>query len=322
MTIATAHSNIALVKYWGKRDANLNLPATGSLSMTLAALTTTTTVTASAVDAVMLAGTPAPPAFAARVTGFLDVVADALGVERFPLRVETRNDFPTAAGLASSASGFAALTLAAVDAFGGDLAPDAMSGLARRGSGSAARSIHGGWVEMSAGKREDGTDAVAHQLAPAPHWDLRCVVLITAFGEKSTGSTDGMERTSATSPYYPAWVSSVDDDLRSARKAVAQRDFDRLATVAERSCMRMHASAMGAAPAVLYFNGATVELIHRIRALRAAGHAAFFTIDAGPHVKVFCSPDAVDHVIAAAEGLVVEHIVSEPGGPATLLDVR
>lgn len=319
MITAIAHSNIALVKYWGKRDARLNLPAAGSLSLTLGDLTTTTRIAESEQDIVLLGDAPADAAFARRVTAFLDLVAAELGTGRPRFRVETTNDFPTAAGLASSASGFAALTVAACAALRQDVGPQRLSELARRGSGSAARSIPGGWVEMAAGSDPEGHDAFATEIAPEGHWDLRCFVLVTVAGSKATSSTDGMTRTTATSPYYPAWVDSVADDLTQAREAVRQRDFEQLATVAERSCLRMHASALAADPGVLYWNGATVELIHRIRALRRGGQPVFFTIDAGPHVKVFGPAESLAAVRDAASGLVVDLITSAPGGPARLV---
>lgn len=322
MTVATAHSNIALVKYWGKRDTALNLPGAGSLSMALAALTTRTEVRrapARESDHVVLDGSPASGAASQRVSRFLDLIRVAAGSDD-AAEVVTTNDFPTAAGLASSASGFAALALAAVDAYGLDLSPDELSVLARRGSGSAARSIPGGWALMHAGEASDGRDAFARQIAPAEHWDLRCVVLITATGAKDVGSTAGMNRTMMSSPYYPAWIETVDVDLADAEPAVMARDFELLATVAERSCLRMHASAIAADPGVLYWNGQTVELIHRVRSARASGIPVFFTIDAGPHVKVFCEPSAVPAVRDMAADEVKDVIVSAPGGPARIED--
>ena len=323
MFTATAHSNIALVKYWGKRDAALNLPAAGSLSFTLAALTTTTSVRLidGPTDRVELDRAPVD---GARVSPFLDLVRSRAGSD-VRAEVVTANDFPTAAGLASSASGFAALALAAARAYGLELSEAQLSVLARRGSGSAARSISGGFCEMRAGIRPDGADAFAEQLAGPDHWDLRCVVLLTAEGAKAVGSTDGMHHTARSSPYYQAWVDSVPPDLDAARAAVLARDFERLAVVAERSCLRMHASAIASDPGVLYWNARTVELVHRVRAARAAGHAAFFTIDAGPHVKVFCTPDAVPAVLdlagdVAGEPIVSGPIVSGPGGPARLVE--
>ena len=194
----------------------------------------------------------------------------------------TDNSVPTASGLASSASGFAALAVAATGAAGLALAPGELSVLARLGSGSAARSIFGGFVEMARGARADGSDAAAHPLDAGTGWNVRLVVAITAAGEKALGSTAAMRRTAETSPYYEAWVRGVDGNLAAARAAIAGRDLAALGAVAERSAMRMHASAMAAEPPILYWNPATIAAISRVRALRAEGASAFFTIDAGP----------------------------------------
>ena len=203
---ARAGTNIALVKYWGKRDAALNLPAAGSLSLTLANLGSETTVrfagdagTSDGRDRVLFAGAPAEAKFAARVQRFLDLVRTRAGL-RLPAEVATTNTVPTAAGLASSAAGFAALALAASRAAGLRLSPAELSELSRRGSGSAARSIFGGFAEMSAGTRTDGADAVAHGLLDEQSWDVRLCVAITAEGEKAVGSTAAMDRTALTSP--------------------------------------------------------------------------------------------------------------------------
>ena len=318
---ALAHPNIALVKYWGKRDLEYNLPAAGSLSMTLDGLETKTTVEfdeSLGRDRFELDGKIVEKGRKYdRVVDFLEVVREQAS-HGASARVRSANNFPTSAGLASSASGFAALALAATEAAGLEWTPRALSALARRGSGSAARSVFGGFVEMLPGQDDDPRSAHATEIAPPDAWDLRCLVAITAFGEKQIGSTEGMEQTRQTSPYYSEWLASVDDDLRVARKAVRNRDFDELATVSERSCLRMHASAMAADPGLLYWHGRTVELIHRVREARREGLRVFFTIDAGPHVKVFCPASEVD----AARGLLEEAsqveriIVASPGGPA------
>jgi diphosphomevalonate decarboxylase len=299
---AIAGTNIALCKYWGKRDAALNLPATGSISLTLAELGTRTRVRFDDgdIDRVTLNGAPADLRVRARVAAFLDRVRARAGIDR-RAEVVTSNSVPTAAGLASSASGFAALALAASRAAGLTLAPAELSELARLGSGSAARSIFGGFVEMARGERADGRDAVAAPIAvptTGPGWEVRLVVAITAVGEKAEGSTAAMERTARTSPFYPAWVASAPGDLAEARAAIAARDLGRLGAVAERSALRMHATALAAEPAILYWNPATVAAIHATRGLRARGVAAYFTIDAGPHVKVLC--DAADAVVVSA----------------------
>jgi diphosphomevalonate decarboxylase len=321
---ARAGTNIALVKYWGKRDGALNLPATGSLSLTLAGLGSETRVRFGVEqDRVVADGVPAEPAFAERVHRFLDLVRERAGL-RLRAEVTTTNSVPTAAGLASSASGFAALALAATRAAGLTLPPGELSALARRGSGSAARSIFGGFVEMAAGSRADGADAQARPLLAPDAWDLRLVVALTTGARKAIGSGAAMERTAATSPYYPAWVATTERDLDEARAAVAARDLAVLGRVAERSALRMHACALGAEPAILYWNGVTVSAIEAVLALRAAGTAAYFTIDAGPHVKVLCRTEdapTVEGALRAVPG-VTRTLVAAPGPGAQPVEDR
>ena len=328
MTAATAvaGTNIALVKYWGKRDEALNLPATGSLSLTLDRLGTRTRVAFDggdgARDRVTLDGAPASEKVASRVTAFLDRVRARAGISA-RATVVTDNSVPTASGLASSASGFAALALAATGAAGLALSPTELSVLARLGSGSAARSIFGGFVEMAPGTRADGSDAAAHSLDVGVGWNVRLVVAITAAGEKALGSTAAMRRTAETSPYYEAWVRGVDGDLAAARAAIGARDLAALGAVAERSAMRMHASAMAAEPPILYWNPATIAAMARVRALRAEGTSAFFTIDAGPHVKVLCDAgqsEAVAAALAETPG-VLRTLIAAPGSGARLEEV-
>ena len=320
---AVAGTNIALVKYWGKRDAALNLPATGSLSLTLDGLGTRTTVCfdGGIADRLTLDGTAAVPADLARTSAFLDRVRARAGITT-RASVTSANSVPTAAGLASSASGFAALALAASRAAGLALTATELSALARLGSGSAARSIFGGFAEMSRGERADGTDAVAHPLPGADGWDVRLVVAITAAGPKPMGSTAAMEHTANTSPFHAAWVAGADVDLVEARRAIAARDLPALGRVAERSALRMHASAMAAEPPIVYWNPATLAALNCVRELREAGTAAFFTIDAGPHVKVLCgAPDAnaVAAALAATAG-VLRTIVAAPGPGARVVE--
>ncbi|HLK93447.1 MAG TPA: diphosphomevalonate decarboxylase, partial [Polyangia bacterium] len=258
---------------------------------------------------------------AARVTAFLDRVRARAGLAA-RATVTTENSVPTASGLASSASGFAALALAASQAAGLALSPTELSVLARLGSGSAARSIFGGFAEMARGARPDGTDAAAHPLSEGDGWDVRLVVAITAAGEKALGSTAAMRRTAETSPYYDAWVRGVDGDLAAARAAIAGRDLAALGAVAERSALRMHASALAAEPAILYWNGATVAAMARVRALRAAGTPAFFTIDAGPHVKVLCPARDAEEIADALSEVpgVLRTLVAAPGPGARLVE--
>jgi diphosphomevalonate decarboxylase len=324
---AVAGTNIALVKYWGKRDAALNLPATGSLSLTLDRLGARTRVAFDGGDGgrdrVTLNGGPADEKTATRISAFLDRVRDRAGT-RARATVVTDNSVPTASGLASSASGFAALAVAAARAAGLELAAVELSALARLGSGSAARSIFGGFVEMARGSRADGADAAAHPLEEGLGWDVRLVVAITATGEKSIGSTAAMARTARTSPYYEAWIRSVDGDLAAARAAIAARDLPALGAVAERSALRMHASALAADPPILYWNPVTIAALTRVRALREETPATevFFTIDAGPHVKALCAAADATRVAAelAAVPGVLETIIAAPGPGARIVE--
>jgi diphosphomevalonate decarboxylase len=337
VTTAYAHTNIALVKYWGKRsglDRSLNLPDVGSLSLTLDRFGTETTVVLDEPpqaaagaggdqDVMVLDGAPARPEEAERVRGFLDLVRAAAG-ERRRASVTSRNDVPTAAGLASSASGFAALALAACAAYGVDIDARALSQLARRGSGSAARSVFGGLVVQHRGGRDDGADCFAEPL-PSPLIDddrVRLVVARTAVGRKGTDSTRGMERTAETSPYYGAWTSTHGADLREAIVAAEAGDLPKLGEVMEHNTLKMHASALAARPAVLYWNGATLEALHEVRRLRQGGTGAWATMDAGPHVKVLCATTDASFVAAALAAVpgVVGVETCAPGPAARLVD--
>lgn len=321
---AWAGTNIALVKYWGKRPGPLNLPAAGSLSLTLADLGTRTSVQfrqGAGIDTVVLNGQPADAAFAARTSQFLNLIRAQAGLVG-SAHVQTENTIPTAAGLASSASGFAALALAASEAAGLQLTPTELSRLARQGSGSAARSIFGGFVQMHAGVLDSGADAFAQQLLPPSAWDLRLVVALTAKGAKALGSTEAMRQTAATSPFYPAWVASVPNDLNEAQAAIARRDLEHLGRITERSCLRMHACALASDPGILYWNPVTLAAMQTVRELRAQGTAVFFTIDAGPHVKALCraaDAPAVQQALAQVPG-VLQTLAAQPGPGASLLN--
>lgn len=290
---ARAHPNIALVKYWGKRNVALNLPAVPSVSLTLDGFVTTTTVTWDAPEErVIFDGEDREDA---RVSSFLDRIASP----RPPCEVHTTNNFPTGAGLASSASGFAALALAASRAAGQDLDPTALSVLARQGSGSACRSIFGGFVVWHLGTRTDGTDDHARPLAPPAHWDVRMVVAVVAEGPKAVGSTAGMERSRTTSPLWSTWVAQGPETVAQATRAIQARDLERLGTLMEQSTFAMHATMQTATPPLIYWQPATVAVLHAVFALRQAGVGAWATMDAGPQVKVLCEADDADRVAAA-----------------------
>lgn len=318
---ARAHTNIALVKYWGKRDPGLNLPAVGSLSLTLDRFFTTTSVAelAGDEDLLLLDGAEASPAERARVSRFLDLVrARAGGGPR--LQITSENTVPTAAGLASSASAFAALALAASRALGLRLEGRELSKLARQGSGSAARSLFGGLVLLHRGERDDGEDCFAEPLSSP--LDVRLVVARCGAGRKKLGSTEAMERTARTSPFYAPWVSTHPADLEEGRAAAAAGELARLGEVMERSTLKMHATGFGAAPPFWYLAPATLAVMERVQALRHDGLPCWFTMDAGPHVKVLCAAaDAAEVTARVGEVAGVVGVdVAGPGPGAFVLE--
>src|SRR5688572_13828024 len=319
--VARAGANFALVKYWGKADERLNVPAVGSISITLDALFTETAVELAPEqrsDEIVLDGKRRDEDLA-KLSACVDLLRLAAGSDT-SVRVTSRNNFPTGAGLASSASGFAALVRAAEAAFGLTLSPRERSIVARQGSGSAARSIFGGFVEMHAGSASDGSDSFAEPLLESTAWPLEVVIAVTAKGEKEIGSRTGMTRSASSSPYYAPWVAGQPPDLAAARAAIRARDFAALADVAEHNCLKMHAAALAARPPLVYWNGATVECLHAVRRLRAGGVPVFFTIDAGPQLKAVCAPGARAEVETALRDVpgVLEILTSSLGPGAEL----
>lgn len=313
---ATANANIALVKYWGKRDAALNLPARGSFSVTLAGLTTTTTVAlGGATDALVLGGELAGAEVLDKALRVVNVVRAAVGsTDR--VQITSANDFPTGAGLASSASGLAALAVATAGAFGWDADLQTLSRVARIGSGSASRSLFGGYVEWLAGERSDGLDSFARPVFPADHWDLRVFVAVVSPGKKAVGSTSGMTHTKDTSPFHEPFLATVDADIAAAKRAVQDRDFAGLGRVAERSSLRMHAAMQGADPALVYLGSDSWTVIGLVRDLQRQGVPVFLTADAGPNIKVFYLPEAHDPVRAALlDCPAIRRLVAARPGP-------
>ncbi|MFT4978543.1 MAG: diphosphomevalonate decarboxylase [Myxococcota bacterium] len=310
---AVAHPNIALIKYWGKRDIPLNLPDVPSLSITLDTFTTTTTVTwGVAADRVVVNGAEQSGRASERVVRFLDLVDPARpGVE-----VVSDNNFPTAAGLASSASGFAALALAACRAAGQSRTLQDLSVLSRRGSGSACRSLWGGWVLWRRGERPDGTDSHGEPVAGRDHWDVCIVLALVSSAKKPIGSTEGMIKTQQNSPLYPGWVSSAEPDITQALSAIERRDLPMLGEAMERSTLKMHATMISAG--VRYWKPETVAVMECIEALRASGVAAYYTMDAGPNVKVLCTRADAPAVAAALTAIGAETRILGVGGDATV----
>lgn len=279
---AFAPANIALCKYWGKRNEELNLPVNSSLSISLGTMGSTTSVTrAVGRDRVWLNGKPAPARMAARVSTFLDLFR---GDDGF-FEVRTRNTVPTGAGLASSASGFAALTKALDELMGWGLNPRELSMLARLGSGSASRSMYRGFAVWHAGVRADGMDSYA-ELLPGEWQALRIGILKVSAAAKAVGSTDGMNRTTMTSELYEAWPAQAQCDYDELRTAVAASDFTLLGETAENNAMAMHAVMLAAWPPLCYWTPRTLSCLQRVWKAREEGLEVYATIDAGPNIKL------------------------------------
>ncbi|WP_040979310.1 diphosphomevalonate decarboxylase [Oceanobacillus jeddahense] len=314
---ARAHTNIALIKYWGKRDESLILPTNSNLSVTLDGFSTETTVhfqEGLKEDSFLLNEQKVEGAALGKIAVFLDKVRALYGKEIYA-QVQSVNHVPTAAGLASSASGLAALAAASSKAIGLSLDNMELSRLARQGSGSASRSIYGGFVEWQMGEREDGLDSYAVQIADQSHWDIRIAAVVLSKTVKKVSSREGMRRTVETSPFYAGWLEQTAKDLQEIKQAIIAKDFEKMGSVAEANCLRMHATTLGANPPFTYWQDTTMRVMQTVQNLREQGIPAFFTIDAGPNVKVLYLPEdeaKVKNSLQAMED-VEDIIISKPG---------
>jgi diphosphomevalonate decarboxylase len=284
---AQAQPNIALVKYWGKSNVARNLPAVGSLSITLDTLYTRMSVSLlddPGTDKLTVNGNENTEMLA-RVSGCIDLIT---GTDRGAARVQSETNFPVAAGLASSASAFAALVTATYEC---------------TVSGSAARSLYGGFVELSA----DAEDIDVWPVAEAKDWPLKVIVAVTETEAKAVSSGEAMIRGAETSPFYDSWVERQSEDLTAARTAVENRDFEQLAAVSEHNCLKMHTVMWTSRPPIVYWNSATLACMEAVRELQKKAEPVFFTIDAGPQLKAVCLPSAevvVRDTLAGIDGVV------------------
>jgi len=306
-TTIEAPANIAFVKYWGALDLDNAIPVNPSISMTLSRCVSRTSVQclpAGLADEIWLAEQgglrPAAGAFAQRALDHLGTLRDWAGVDT-AFRVATRNSFPAAAGMASSASGFAALTLAVVRALGRSPQIGELSELARRsGSGSAARSVMGGYVQWPAGP--DPTRCRAEQIATAAHWDLRDIVALVQTGPKKVSSLEGHRR-APSSPHFARRQELLPDRLAVVREAIASRSIEHLGPVLERDAVELHLVGMSSRPPIFYWRPATLAVLECVRDLRDGGAEAYFTMDAGANVHVICPPEAEESVAVALAGV-------------------
>jgi diphosphomevalonate decarboxylase len=316
---ATAHPNIAFIKYWGNQDDPLRVPSNGSISMNLGGLTTQTRVTFDShlpEDILDLNGVRQGGQFLKRVTTHLNLVRGIRGLA-IHAHILSENNFPTGSGIASSASAFAALTLAATTALGLQMGEKDLSRIARRGSGSACRSIPGGFVEWTAGSND--RDSFAFSIASPEFWDLTDCIAIFESDHKKIGSTEG-HSLAKTSPLQAARVEDAERRLEICREAIQKRDFAELAEIIELDSTMMHAVMMTSTPPLFYWSPATLQLLKTVIAWRKSGLPVAASVDAGPNVHVICETSAAASVAKRLSGIpeVKEVLLSQPGGPAVL----
>jgi diphosphomevalonate decarboxylase len=324
---AVAHPNIAFVKYWGHADAGERIPANPSVSMNLDCLSTVTTVIcdeALARDAVWIDGAPAPDPAARRVSAHLDRIRALAGGRSVPgpraARVVSENSFPAGAGIASSASAFAALTLAATAALGLSASEDELSELARLGSGSACRSVPAGFVEW--GVSGEGA-SVVRSIAPPAHWRLCDCIAVVSAEQKRVSSRDGHSSAPA-SPLHQARIAQAARAALACREAILRRDLVALGGIAERDAIMMHAVAMTGVPPAYYWTPATMRVIRAVLRWREEGLPVYFTIDAGPNVHCLCESEHREGLARRLEALegVRQVLTACPGGGARLVNTH
>ena len=321
---AVANTNIALIKYWGKRDKELILPQNSNISMTCDGMNTATTVEFSDryKEHTVIINDEEFKKDEKDIHGHIDRISRLAGIKQ-QVRVVSESNFPVAAGLASSASGFAALTVAATAAAGLKLSPKELSILTRQGSGSACRSIFGGFAEWHRGEMPDGLDSYAESIVDKDYWpDFRMIATIVQKEKKPVTSRAGMAQTVKTCPYYEGWLKTVADDLKSVREGIKGRDFEKVAQTAEHNCLKMHALMITTRPAIIYWIPATIEIIQNVLAWREEGLKCYFTIDAGPNVKVLClekDEKEINKRLLKLEG-VIETVICRPGDGVKLTD--
>lgn len=287
-----AHPNVALIKYWGKRDEIEKIPASPSLSITLGGLETKTTVSEANTDEVVIDGQLTSDQ---KIFQWLECLRREYDVPQ--LKIESTNSFPSNCGFASSSSGFAALAVGISEFCGLKLDLITLARITRLGSASGVRSLLGGYVVMN----PDVVECAPSQLVPPDYWELTVLAAVTSTEPKLTSSTTGMAQTVATSPFFRNWVVKSAEDFDRCKEAIQNRNFCQLAEIAEENCYRMHALMMSTKPPLRYWRAGTMNAIDTIDRLRRDGAPVFFTSDAGPQVKAICLPEAAPTVKTALD---------------------
>lgn len=290
---ARAHTNIALVKYWGKENEELIIPANSSLSLTLDEFYTDTSVLfdeSLSSDEVTLNGKVIEDE---KITKFMDIIRKKSNINAFA-RIESTNHVPTSAGLASSASAYAALAAAGSKAYGLNLSQKGLSRLARRGSGSATRSIFGGFAAWNKGT--DDESSYGYSIEDPVKMDINMIAIILDNQPKKISSRKGMKISIKTSPYYQSWIKQTTADFQIIEEAIKENDFTTLGKTAELNAMRMHSLTLSSDPSYLYINADSLKVINMVKELRENGVECYYTMDAGPNVKIICQSDKISAI--------------------------
>jgi len=293
-----AHPNIALVKYWGKRDEDLKIPFNNSISLTLDSIYTLTSIEIieSNQDKIIFSNRDIKQKEKDRIIKFLDIFRNTFNKKDLKFSIVTENNFPTASGLASSSSGFCALGVGLNELLEINLDKKEISKFTRIGSGSACRSIYGGFVEWEKGILSNGNDSYASQIVDENYWDLRMLITVIDDKEKSKSSTNAMKETVLTSPFYQAWLNSIEKDLNEVRSGILERDFEKLGKTIEHNCLKMHSTMFASFPPTIFWQAETISIIKEVYLMREKGLNCYFTIDAGANVKILCLPNETEKI--------------------------
>lgn len=319
---AIAHSNTALVKYWGKQNDELIIPMNSSISITTSALTSVTTVEFSQnynKDQFMLNEQLHEGKIKERVINHLNIVRK-IANSSLKAKVVSKNNFPTASGLASSASGFAALTIASCSALGLIKSKKELSMISRRGSGSSCRSIYGGFVEWI--KEDENNESYAIQLADENWFDIRDIIVELKAPNRKINTREAMKLSMKTSPFYSSRITNIENQLNNVRKAIKEKNFTLLGETAEIDCLNMHFIAMTSKPTQIFWTSDTLNIMRLIADLRENGIEVYYTIDTGANLHVLTLPKNEKDVIATLnQALNIEQIIpSKPGPDAHIIE--
>jgi len=308
---AIAPSNIAFIKYWGRKDEKLRLPANGSLSMNLSNLTTTTTVEFNKKlrKDVIIVKDSNNEKDSLRIINHLNRIRDLAGLS-LSAKVVTQNNFPSSTGLSSSASGFAALTLAATQAIGLSLSEKELSILSRQGSGSACRSVPGGFTEWIDGNTSQTSYAVS--LYPPEYWDIVDVVAIVSNEKKMLPTSEG-QKSAQSSPFYSKRILLIDEKIKQCKEYLSKKDFVSFGELIEKEALEMHAIMLTSNPPLIYWLPVTVLLIKKVLEWRREGLSCYFTINTGQDIHIICQKKEVKlvverlHTIKEIKKIIINH---------------